>query len=282
LADQTPERPETHADLRGSSVYGYGSPVIQERYITREAASAAGFFLPHLSSGTSLLDCGCGPGTITLGLAEAVAPGQVVGVDLEPSMIELARSYAEKRQVSNVQFEVADIRELPFPDGSFDAVFTCSVLEHLGDPLVALQEIGRVLRVGGLVGVASADWSDPLISPPDESVSQFFELFERGFRRHGGSLNRGRHLGSTLRQAGFDVIEFSASYGNSTTPEAVQSAVEGYVEWIENIPLFDEAIEMSWVDRPTLDEMKDKMRQWSRHPDAFLATGRCRAIGRKE
>jgi len=85
-----------------------------------------------------------------------------------------------------------------------------------------------------------------------------------------------------LRQAGFAVIEFSASYGNSTTPEDVRSAIEGYVDWIENIPLFDQAAELGWVDHPILDAMKADMRQWSRHPDAFLATGRCRAVARKE
>ena len=56
-----------------------------------------------------------------------------------------------------------------------------------------------------------------------------FELYKRGFRRNIGSLNRGRHLGSMLRQAGFGVIEFSASYNNSSTPETVRNLVEEYV-----------------------------------------------------
>ena len=282
MAGITQDQPESHPNQQDGSIYGYRSPVVQEYYAAREAAAAASFFLPHIQSGMTLLDCGCGPGTITLGLAETAAPGQVVGVDLEPSMIELANAFAEERQVANVRFQVADICELPFPDGSFDAVFTSSVLEHLGNPVQALQEIGRVFKVGGLIGVTCTDWSEPLISPPDESVGRFFELFERGFKNNGGSLYRGRHLRTMLRQAGFGVIEFSASYGNSATPEEVQSAVEGYVSWIENVPLFDQAVERGWVDRPGLDEIKAGMRRWSKHPQAFLATGSCKAVASKE
>ena len=265
----------------GGSPYGYHSPVVQEGYIPREATRQAAFLLPHLRSGMTLLDCGCGPGTITLGLAEAVAPGEVVGIDLEPSMVDLATGFAREHGVTNVRFEVADIGELPFPDDSFDAVFTCAVLEHIAEPGRALQEICRVLRPGGVIGVHKTDWSEPLITPPSESIKQFFQLFERGFRHYGGSLNRGRHLRALLRQAGFDVTEFSASYSNASTPEEVRNAVEGYVGWVENVPLFDEALELGWIDRPTLETMKAGMVEWSTNPDAFLATGRCQAIGWK-
>ena len=282
MAGGTPERPETQPKQPGFSYFGYDSPAVQEHYIASEASLVADFFLPHLQSGMSLLDCGCGPGTITLGLAEATAPGEVVGIDLEPSMIERANAFARERQVANVRFQVADIHELPFPDSSFDAVFTSAVLEHLDNPVDALQEIRRVLKLGGLVGVVSTDWGEPLISPPDESVRQFFELFEKGFKHRGGSLNRGRHLRIMLREAGFDVTEFMASYGNSATPESVQTAVDGYVSWLENLPLFDQVVELGWADHPTLERIGAGMRQWSKHPDAFLATGKCRAVARKE
>ncbi len=264
-----------------SSIYGYHLPVIQQRYTVREATPVADFFLPHLQPGMTLLDCGCGPGTITLGLAAVVAPGHVVGIDLEPGMITRATAFATARQITNVRFQVANICDLPFPDSAFDTVFTSAVLEHLDDPVQALQEMCRVLKPGGCVGVISTDWGEPLISPPDTAVRQFFELFERGFRHHGGSLNRGRHLRIMLRQAGFNVTKFAASYANSSTPEAVHSAVAGFVEWIEHLPLFDQAVALGWVDRPTLDGMRARMQQWSEHPHAFLAIGRCRAIGRK-
>jgi len=47
------------------------------------------------------------------------------------------------------------------------------------------------------------------------------------------------------------------------------------------MPLFDQAIALGWTDRATLGDMQARMRQWSAHPDAFLATLRCEAVGRK-
>ncbi len=277
----TPTQPDDQAEGPGSHIYGYDSPAVQAHYVEREAAAAADFFLPHLSSGMSLLDCGCGPGTITFGLAEAVAPAEAVGVDLEPSMISQAEAFARERNVRNVRFQVANIFKLPFEEGSFDAVYSCAVLEHLGEPVRALQEMGRVLKSGGLVGVVSTDWAEPLISPPSEAVSLFFELFERGFNRNGGSLNRGRHLRVMMLEAGFNVVEFSALYGNSTDPEAVRNSMDAYTDWVENLPLFEQAVDLGWTDLPSLKKMCAEMRDWSEDPDAFLAIGRCKAIGRK-
>ena len=104
--------------------------------------------MPHLRPGMRLLDCGCGPGSITVGLAEAVAPGEVIGLDLQPSQIERARLLAAERAISNVRFEVGDVSRLPFPDASFDAAFAHTLLLHLRDRVGALREIRRVLEAG--------------------------------------------------------------------------------------------------------------------------------------
>ncbi|MCH8063439.1 MAG: methyltransferase domain-containing protein [Chloroflexi bacterium] len=281
MTNVTPTQPDDHAKEPGSHIYGYSSPAVQAYYVEREAAAAADFFLPHLSPGMSLLDCGCGPGTITFGLAEAVAPAETIGVDLEPSMIGRAEAFAKERNVPNVRFQVADIFELPFDEGSFDVVYSRAVLEHLGEPVQALKEMGRVLKPGGLIGVVSNDWAEPLISPSSEAVSLFFDLFERGFNRNRGSMNRGRHLKIMMLEAGFTVAEFSASYGNTADPEAVAIRIDAYIDWIENLPLFEQAVDLGWIDRPSLERMCAEMKEWGDRPDAFMAVARCTAIGRK-
>jgi ubiquinone/menaquinone biosynthesis C-methylase UbiE len=126
---------------------GYSTPATQSME-RRTAASHAAFFLPHLRPGMSLLDCGCGSGTITVGLAEAVAPGQVTGVDLGESHIEWAVSLAAEHGLTSARFQVASVYELPFPDSSFDAVFAHAIFEHLKDPLKALEEMRRVVKTG--------------------------------------------------------------------------------------------------------------------------------------
>ncbi len=76
-------------------VGGYSSLLI-ESLAKRTASLEAGFFLPHLRRGMRLLDCGCGPGTITVNLAEVVAPGEVVGIDIEDKQFEIGRAYARE------------------------------------------------------------------------------------------------------------------------------------------------------------------------------------------
>src|SRR5262245_909627 len=103
--------------------------------LRRTVEANASFVLPHLRPGLTVLDCGCGPGSITLGLAERVAPAQVVGIDVADQQVAAARALATEREVRNVRFERASIYDLPFAGGTFDLAFAHTVLEHLGDPL---------------------------------------------------------------------------------------------------------------------------------------------------
>ena len=148
---------------------------------------------------------------------------------------------------------------------SFDAVFTCA-LEHLEDPVQALREIAA--KPEGIVGVVMTDWSEPLISPPDDALQYFFTLFERGFQHHGGSLQRGRHLRGMLHQAGLTALAVTAAC--SSASPALRQNVDVYIDWMETMPLFDQAIALGWIDRDALGDIQARMRQWSAHPDAFL------------
>ncbi|MYH59920.1 MAG: class I SAM-dependent methyltransferase, partial [Boseongicola sp. SB0675_bin_26] len=88
----------------------------------RSAANSAAHLLPRLNSGMRLLDVGCGPGTISMGLADVVAPGQFIGVDIEESQVEMARAAASAGGHKNAEFQVADAVNLPFESNSFDVV----------------------------------------------------------------------------------------------------------------------------------------------------------------
>ena len=74
----------------------------------------------YLYRGARVLDIGCGPGTITLGVSAVVSPGEVVGIDPLEERIATAREWAEQTHCENISFEVGDSHRLDLPDDSFD------------------------------------------------------------------------------------------------------------------------------------------------------------------
>ena len=100
----------------------------------RTAENSAGYLLPRLPADARVLDVGCGPGTITADLAARVPDGQVTGIDAAGDVLALARQEAERRGQANVRFDVGDVYDLGFDDGTFDVVHAHQVLQHLSDP----------------------------------------------------------------------------------------------------------------------------------------------------
>jgi ubiquinone/menaquinone biosynthesis C-methylase UbiE len=96
------------------------------------------------------LDVGCGPGQFTILIAEALPEVELWGIDLAPTMIELARRHASASSAAErLHFAVADAETLPFADRQFDAVLSSGSIKHWPDPSTGVREIHRVLRLGG-------------------------------------------------------------------------------------------------------------------------------------
>jgi 2-polyprenyl-3-methyl-5-hydroxy-6-metoxy-1,4-benzoquinol methylase len=92
--------------------FGY-SPAAVGMMESRSVEQHAKFFVQHLSPGMDVLDIGCGPGSITVGLANLVAPGEVTGIDIESSQVELAQSRAKSLDLDNCQFRTASVFDPP-------------------------------------------------------------------------------------------------------------------------------------------------------------------------
>ena len=109
----------------------------------------------QLRAGMRVLDLASGVGDPSLSIAEAVGPsGRVTATDLGPGMIGLAEELARQRGLHNIEFRVADVEALPFPDESFDVV-TCRLgVMFFPDQLKAFRECLRVLKRGGRVAFA--------------------------------------------------------------------------------------------------------------------------------
>ena len=86
-----------------------------------------------------------------MGLAKAIEPGELHGIDMEESQIMIARASAAAGGHDNTNFQVGDATDLPFEDNSFDAAHTHAVLMHVPDTEKALSEIMRVLKPGGIL-----------------------------------------------------------------------------------------------------------------------------------
>ena len=129
--------PEVYANWRASSL-GEITEALEHRLVLRLAGSL---------QGCSILDVGCGDGTLAL-LDVDNGAARVTGCDPDPRMIAKARAKAAGRDAC-VEFLVAQSQALPFPDSSFDIVTCIAVLTFVGDADIAVREMARVLRPGG-------------------------------------------------------------------------------------------------------------------------------------
>ena len=135
--------------------HGHHESVLKS-HTWRTIANSAAYLEPQLAAGLSLLDVGCGPGTITVEFADRLAPGRVVGLDASAEVI--AKASADFAR-ANLEFIVGSVYELPYADGTFDIVHTHQTLHHLADPVAALREMRRVAKPGGLVAAREVDYA---------------------------------------------------------------------------------------------------------------------------
>lgn len=230
----------------------------------RTLASHGAFFEAHLLPGTSVLDCGCGPGGITQGIAAHIAPGRVTGVDMDGSQIALATERAAALGLKNVEFRKASVYELPFADASFDAVFSHALFEHLADKVRAARECLRVLKPGGVMGVCTPDWGGFVVAPESPELLAAIAAYEGNQNRNGGDTRTGRKLAQVLTGAGFRHAKLSARYENYSPLTAIGNL-------------------MAWqLERDGTPEHGATFRRWQEDPQALFAQAWLSCIARKD
>lgn len=260
--------------------HGHHESVVSQ-HRKRTAAEAAAFLLPHLRSGMRLLDVGCGPGSITVGLAEAVAPGDVVAIDLSADVLDEARAHAAEKGLSNVRFEHGDVYRLPWPDGSFDAVYAHQVLQHLERPIDALREMRRVLAKDGVLGVRDSDYGTSTWSPPNERIARWLDVYHAVARANGAEADAGRFLHGWLLGAGFDDVRVSGTTWTFPGYDTVATWAQSWAARTTGSNLAAKAIEHGIASHEELEEIAEGFRAWCRDPAAFFSIGHVEALGRK-
>jgi ubiquinone/menaquinone biosynthesis C-methylase UbiE len=254
---------------------------VVRQHAQRTAEEAAAFLLPSLRPGMRLLDVGCGPGSITRGLAERVAPGDVIGLDLSKDTLEDARRDAAARGLRNLTFQEGSVYALPFPDASFDVVYAHQVFQHLRERDAALREMLRVLRPGGLAAVRDVDWRSVTYWPRDARLDRWIELHLEAWYRNGGEPLMGRQLRALFNAAGVDDVEITAAVWCYATPDDTIAWGDAYADRLLTSPMGERPIEYGYATRADIEAMAAAFRAWARHPDALWSFIHVAALGRK-
>jgi SAM-dependent methyltransferase len=151
------------------------------------------------------VDVGCGGGNVSRQLARLVGPrGTVVGVDLDPEVLALARHGVGNEGLTNVRFHVGDATNVP--GGPYDVAYARFLLSHVGDPTAVLSAMVASLASGGLVIVEDTDFCGGFCYPESRAYRRLGELVRETVRRRGGDADIGPALPSLLRAAGIEEV----------------------------------------------------------------------------
>jgi SAM-dependent methyltransferase len=237
----------------------------------RTAENSAAYLLPHLSPGTTVLDVGAGPGTITADLASRVAPARVTALEVSEAALDITRAEIARRGLATVDFAAGDVHALDFPDDTFDVVHAHQVLQHVGDPVAALREMRRVARPGGVVAIRDSDYAAFAWFPLLPELAEWLDLYERVARGNGGEPDAGRRLLSWARAAGFTDVTATSSTWCFANPE--DRAWWGGM-WADRVLISDmarTAVRTAAATQDDLRRISDAWKRWAADPEGWLS-----------
>lgn len=247
--------------------HGHHESVLRS-HTWRTVENSAAYLVPYLTPGATVLDVGCGPGTITADIGRRVAPGRVLGIDAAAGVIDQAR---EVERGANVQFSVADIYALDDFDHTFDIVHAHQVLQHLPDPVGALRAMKRACTPGGLVAARDSDYGAFRWYPDEPALERWRSLYERIARHNGGEPDAGRFLLAWAHAAGFADVRPGASVWCFATPDERAWWSDIWATRMTESAIARQALTDGFATGAELDEIAEGWRRWARHPDAWLA-----------
>lgn len=154
----------------------------------------------ELQPGQTVLDLGSGGGIDCFLAADKVGPeGRVIGLDMTPAMLDLARANAKKMGLRNVEFQYGTIEDIPLPDESVDVILSNCVINLSADKAAVFREAWRVLKPGGVLNLSDIVTNGDLSPALQENLSAWAGCIS-------GALDEQEYL-SLMREAGFEFIE---------------------------------------------------------------------------
>jgi ubiquinone/menaquinone biosynthesis C-methylase UbiE len=199
---RSPEQPESYV-LRGGQ-----AGAARLRLINRVKWPSTERLLSNagLRAGMRVLDLGCGGGAVALKIAALVGPeGEVVGIDLDPSILRLAQQQADDSKLS-VTFRHLGAEELDEVE-AYDFVYARYLLSHLGRPERALEAMVRALRPGGLLAVEDVFFPGHLCYPLNSAIDRYLQLYQAVVRAKGADPEIGPRLMGMALEAGLSDVQ---------------------------------------------------------------------------
>ena len=235
------------------------------------AETNAAHLIPHLRPGQRILDFGCGPGNISAGLAKAVNPGELHGVDMEKSQIALARETAKWYALDNAIFHEGDVTDMPFEDGYFDVAHCHNVLMHIPDTAAVLAEVKRVLKPGGIIACREMICGSSFTHPEFGVLRHSWDMFEDLLEADDGHPQMGKDLKSHIVEAGFANPRVTMSTDVYSTPKDIEFIYGFANKWFLGPEIVEAAIAYGATTRELCDRIRDAYDEWKDHPGAFCA-----------
>ncbi len=257
------------------------SATATELFNRRVAPADASHVVPHLRSGMRLVDFGCGAGSLSLGFAAILAPGQVVGFDMFEAAIEHARADADRLGLTNVDFQLADINSVDLPEASFDVAHFSGVLAYQKDPLTTLGIAFRALKPGGMLAAREPQKEGDWFGGPHREVLALYNkvITDYLFRSVGGDPSIGRRLAALLQHAGFQEVEVKPGYAPAMSdPHVVAAAI---VRILGEGRLSTAILQHDWLTGEQLSAIAESVRVWGESGTSTVAFAECMAVGWK-
>lgn len=190
------------------------------------------------SKGSLILEAGCGVGAQTKIIAPKNPDCRFISIDISDESVKQAKETIASLNINNVEFRQADIFNLPFEDNYFDHIFLCFVLEHLPNPIKALEELKKKVKKDGTIMVIEGDHGSAYFHPDSEEAREAIQCQVTLQKRSGGNANIGRQLYPLLSEAGFSNISVSPRmvYVDDSKPELVKGfTLNTFTAMIEGI-----------------------------------------------
>ncbi len=254
-------------------VHGY-SP--EEANRLNDQADSLAELIHHDSiwqEGSTILEAGCGVGAQIKTVAPKNNKSTFISIDISRESLDQASKLADNLGIDNVEFKQANIFDLPFEDEYFDHIFVCFVLEHLPNPVKALNKLKRVLKPKGTIMVIEGDHGSTYFHPDSKEAKKAIQCLVLLQQHNGGDANIGRKLYPILEEAGFKQINVSPRqvYVDDSIPKLVESFTKNtFTAMVRGIS--EEAISKELISRNDMQKGIDDLLKTAEGGGTFCYT----------